>query len=244
VFGAALALLGYYAGRWITDTESRHLLLAQAAVPVDTKRLWAYAVPLTPLSFVGWVSGQSDRYILAAAAGLAPAGLYAALYGLASRPFMMVAGGFELALRQVYYGHVSKGDRSAECRVFRLWLAAVLGASLFLLLVIALFHRPIAWLLLAEEYRTHSHLMFWIAAGHLLAACTQVVERVCYAKNDTRGVLLIQAAGAGLSVVVVVPLSYVYGIYGAAWAVPIYFGLQLALAVWRALWAQSLHSSD
>lgn len=241
--GAALALLGYYIGKRSKDGAGVDLRPAQAAVPVDARRLSAFAAPLVPLPLFGWVSGQSDRYILAAASGLASAGLYAAIYGLASRPFLMLAAGIELALRQVYYGHVSAGDRAGERRILRLWLAAVAGASLLLLLVIALLHRPIATVLLAAEYRTHSGLMIWIAAGCLFAAGTQVVERVCYARHDTRGVLLIGAAGAGLSIAVVVPLVHAFGIYGAAWAVPIYFGLQLAIAIGRAHWVQSQSNS-
>lgn len=198
------------------------------------KRLWNYARPLVPLPVVGWVSGQADRYLLAALRGLDSAGIYAAIYGLASRPFLMLAAGIELALRQVYYGHVSAGNRREERRTFRLWLAANLGASLSLLLAIALFHRPIAALLLAAEYRVHSALMIWIAAGYVLGAATQVVERICYALHDTRGVLIVQSAGAVLSVVIAFPMIFWFGIEGAAWAVPVYFAAQTALAVARA----------
>lgn len=205
---------------------------------VGKERLKAYAMPLIPLPLVGWTTGQLDRYFVAALASLQAAGIYAAIYGLASRPFLMIAAGIELALRQVYYGKVNTGHRSAEKQVFRVWLGAVFGASLVLLLIIALLHKELAALLLAVEYRAHSILMIWIAAGYLLAACSQVVERVCYARYDTRGVLIIQSTGALLSVAIALPMVYAFGITGAASAVPVYFGLQLAFAIWRAVSVQ------
>lgn len=211
---------------------------------VGTEQLKAYAMPLIPLPLVGWTTGQLDRYFVAALAGLQAAGIYAAIYGLASRPFLMIAAGIEVALRQVYYGKVDTGNRTAERQVFRAWLGTVFGISLLLLLVIALLHEELAALLLAEEYRAHSVLMIWIAAGYLLAACCQVVERVCYARHDTRGVLIIESTGAIFSVAIALPMVYAFGISGAAWAVPTYFGLQLAFAIWRAVSVQRREPSE
>jgi len=180
------------------------------------------------------VSGQADRYLVGGLAGFAAAGVYAALYGLASKPFIMLAAGADSALRQPYYARASAGDHAAERRALALWLAAVAGASLALWLLFLLFHAEIATLLLAAEYRTHSVLMAWVAAGYVLLAMAQVLERVCYAHHDTRGVLWVEASGAALSVVVAAPLVYAYGIEGAAWAVPAYFGAQLLIAAARA----------
>ncbi|MCX7902538.1 MAG: lipopolysaccharide biosynthesis protein [Burkholderiaceae bacterium] len=238
LLGAVAPLAIFYLFRRLTVVAGPTAEEALAA-----KRLWTYAKPLVPLPFVGWVSGQADRYLLAAVVGMQPAGIYAALYGLASRPFLMLAAGIELALRQIYYGYVSAGNRVEERRTFWLWLAASLGASLSLLLAIALFHQQIAALLLAAEYRVHSALMIWIAAGYVLAAVTQVVERVCYALHDTRGVLLVQGAGAALSVVVALPMIHWFGLEGAAWAVPIYFGAQMVLTLTRARWALQARQS-
>ena len=232
IVAAGLSLIAFYALRRRSQTAMAAESSGDGGRGVD--RLRAYAMPLTPLPLVGWISGQVDRYLVAGFIGLPAAGIYAAIYGLASRPFLMLAAAIELSLRQVYYGQVNAGNRGAERRVFRLWLATVSGMSLILLLTIALLHEELAALLLARDYRTHSALMIWIAAGYLLAACSQVVERVCYANYDTRGVLIIQSTGAILSAVIALPMVYAFGVKGAALAVPIYFGLQLALAIWRA----------
>lgn len=198
------------------------------------RRLRIYALPLTALPLIGWVSGQADRYLLGALAGVAEAGLYAALYGLASKPFLLFSASVELALRQPYYARVSAGDVRGASLSLCVWLGVVMTGALAMCWLFAAFHEEIAGVLLAEEYRAHSKLMGWIAAGYVLLAIAQVLERVCYANHDTRGVLGVQAFGALLSVVIAAPLIARYNLAGAAWATPIYFGAQLILTILRA----------
>lgn len=231
LFGAIIPLVCFYLRQGIPVVAAT----ANDAQMIS-ERLWSYAKPLFLLPIMGWVSGQVDRYLLAAFAGLGPAGIYAAIYGIASRPFLMLTSGIEMILRQDYYRHVSASDKVQERRIFRVWLATVLGSSLFIAFLIALFHRQIAALLVAEQYRTHSALMAWVSAGYVLFAGAQVVERICYAKHDTKGVFLIQAASSALGVIVVLPMIKFFGIDGAAWSVSIYFGFQLVLTIWRARW--------
>lgn len=236
--GCLLALAGFWLLAGARRPAAAQLAGATSLAAHLPGRLWAYALPLTAVPLIGWVSGQADRYIVAGFAGVTAAGIYSALYGAASRPFLILSASVELALRQPYYVTVSAGDRTKERRFLTFWLAAVTAGSVGLWLVFLLFHAQIATFLLAMEYRAHSALMGWIAAGYVLLAAAQVVERVCYAYHDTRGVLLVQATGAALSVAVALPMVARFGISGAAWAVPIYFGAQLALTVWRASWVK------
>lgn len=232
--GAMLALAGFWAVRRASGLGGVQPAAVSAPAPELSRRLWAYAWPLTALPLIGWVSGQADRYLIGAFAGVAQAGIYAALYGLASKPFSMLSASVDLALRQPYYGRVSAGDRAGELRVLFAWLAAVIGVAAALCGLIVLLRAPLAGLLLAAEYRVHSALMGWIAAGYVLLAAAQVLERVCYAHHDTRGVAAVQTAGALLSVAIAAPLVWSYGLEGAAWAVPLYFGAQLVLTLARA----------
>lgn len=231
VVGCAIALGAFY---WCTG-GFRVAERDEASTEIDEGSAQAalvrYARPLILLPVVGWVTGQADRYLLAAFAGMQSAGIYAALYGLASRPFMMLAMAVELALRQPYYECVSAGDWRGERRIFWAWLGCAFAASAALLLLFVFCHRPLATLLLAAEYRTESALLCWIAAGYVLAVCSYVVERVCYAWHDTRGVLVIEVTAAVGSIVATVPMIIAFGLRGAAWCVPVYFGLRLIVAV-------------
>lgn len=240
-----LVLLGYLAGCLIALTAfwllARRTARSQALPPVVVApiedvcaHLRRYALPLTALPLIGWVSGQADRYMLASLSGVEAVGLYAALYSLASRPFLMFSGSVELALRQPYYARASAGDSAAERWALAQWLATIAGGSFMLWLLFGLFHAEIATLLLAARYRSHSVLMAWIGAGYVLLSIAQVLERISYAHHDTRGVLWIEASAAALSVAVAAPFVYVFGIAGAAWAAPIYFGAQLLIAAGRA----------
>lgn len=239
LIGAALVLAAYRV------TARVQPLPTPGAASADTHglaaRLQAYAWPLTALPLIGWVSGQADRYLIGALAGVSAAGIYAALYGLASKSFLMLSASVELALRQPFYARVADDDQRGARVAFGVWLGGVLAAAFALWGLFALFHAEIAAVLLAAEYRAHAALMAWIAAGYVLLAAAQVFERVCYAYHDTRGVLLVQAAGAALSVAIAAPLVWRHGIEGAAWAVPAYFGAQLLLTMARAhhAWRQA-----
>jgi O-antigen/teichoic acid export membrane protein len=232
--GALIALIGFWLGRRTWRQAVAQPTSGLLPASELSHRLWVYAWPLTALPLIGWVSGQADRYLIGAFAGVAQAGLYAALYGLASKPFLMFPAALEFVVRPIYYRYVSAGDRAAERRILAWWLTAVVGSSAALCLLYALLHVQIAAIALATEYRAHSSLMVWIAAGYMLFCSSLVFERVCYAYNDTRGVVSIEATGAVLSAVTAAAFVYAFGIDGAAWAVPVYFGAQLILAYFRA----------
>lgn len=243
--GSLLSLLGFYALTRTRAVDDAGDSLAPDEQSVATQsRLWTYARPLMILPLIGWVSGQADRYIIGGLIGLQFAGLYAATYALASRPFLMLGSGVELVLRQIYYTEVSAGNDARRRKVFVFWLGAVLSIALALLAFIAVLHRQITAVLLAPEYRSYSALMIPIAGGYVLAVCSQVVERICYALHDTRGVMLIQVAGAVLSVAIAVPMVLVFGVRGAALSVPLYFGGQLCVAIWRARRASRLSNAQ
>jgi O-antigen/teichoic acid export membrane protein len=242
LLGAALPLVAYRVTARRRGAPTAATTVRPEAVGDLAHRLRAYAWPLTALPLIGWVSGQADRYIVGAMAGVAAAGSYAALYGLASKPFLMLSASAELTLRQPFYARLSVADHRGAQRALAVWAGGVVAAALAMALLLLLFHAEFAGWLLAAEYRAHSALMAWIGAGYVLLAAAQVFERVCYACHDTRGVLGVQTAGAILSVALAAPLVWRFGIEGAAWAVPAYFGAQMLLTVARArsAWRRTL----
>jgi hypothetical protein len=80
---------------------------SKATVPIHetdlANRMARYALPLVPLAFVGWISAQADRYLIGGMIDLAAVGIYSAMYGLVSRPFLLTGTTVELTLRPVLY---------------------------------------------------------------------------------------------------------------------------------------------
>jgi O-antigen/teichoic acid export membrane protein len=202
-------------------------------------QMWKYAVPLIPLGLIGWVNNLGDRYLIGATLGLAQAGVYAAVYGLSSMPFMAVGGTIEQALRPVYQSAVVDGNSEHARKIFGLWLFAVSAICACGVLLYAGFHDEIARLLLGESYRYAAKIMPWIALGYAIRSVSYVFERVCYAYGDTKQVLIIQIAAGAVTLVATPAGALVWGLKGAAVAVPIYFSAQLAAAIYFSRHAQA-----
>ncbi len=202
-----------------------------------------FALPLIPLAVVSWISAVSDRYLVGGMVGLEAAGLYAAAYGLIGRPFLLLTSVIELILRPVYYEAVAAGDRRRETDTLKLWLWTTTGVSALGVGLIVLLKDVICSLLLAEPYRECAALMPWIAAGFACLVTAYVFEKTCYAHMRTVWVTIPQMAGAAACIVTEIPLIYYWGLWGAALAVPIYFGIQLVVSIvayWIVSRSQSL----
>ena len=190
-----------------------------------------YSLPLVPMSALGWMNGVGDRYLIGALLGLEQAGIYAAVYGLMSRPFLISSGIVELTLRPLYNKFVAQGKDNDARNLLVKWLlsvALITGAGFA---VIALFDDLLIDILLAEKYRSGVTLMLWIAAGYVFLALTDVFVKVCYAYGFTRRILVVQVIGAVLSMVSAVVGIKLFGLLGAAMAVPAYFGVMLIITI-------------
>jgi O-antigen/teichoic acid export membrane protein len=206
---------------------------AERAQDLDT-RMWAYALPLVPLGIISWASTLGDRYVIGGLLGVADAGIYAAAYGLSSTPFMILNGMAEQALRPIYQTAVTRGDPARSRRILAIWLAVVSGAGLIGVAVFVAGHDLLANLFVGKQYRSGASLMPWIGAGYAIRATSYVFERVCHAYGKTRRVLAIQIC-AVVATFALTPAGVItFGLKGAAMAVPVYFSVQLAAAVFFA----------
>jgi O-antigen/teichoic acid export membrane protein len=202
----------------------------EESVALD-KRLWDYAIPLIPLGVIGWISNLGDRYVIGGLLSVADAGVYAAIYGLSSSPFLMVGGTVELALRPIHQAAVARGDQGHSRKMYRIWLISVAAVCGVGVLALAFGHRLVASLFVGAAYRHASDLMPWIGLGYAIRSVSAVFERMCYAYGQTRRVLMIQSCSVAATLVAT-PLGVItLGLKGAAIAVPVYFSVQLAAAV-------------
>ena len=202
--------------------------------PELTNRIWQYTLPLLPLGLLGWVSGMADRYIIGALLTSDDVGLYVAVYGLASRPMLILGSIVETTVRPAYQSSVVQGDYGGANQYLRKWLLLVLLISCIALIVASVGHVWLAQLLLGEPYRGASYLFPWIVGGYALLIISHIPTRICYANGATKRVLAIEASSAVLAVI----LGYVFinsaGLIGAAIAIPIYFGIQLIISLFLA----------
>jgi O-antigen/teichoic acid export membrane protein len=195
------------------------------------RSIWKYALPLVPLAVIAWITGLSGRYIIGGFLGLKEAGIYAAAYGLVSRPFLMLGHVVELTLRPLYQNAVSHHNHGHARKILSAWMALLTVTAGVGLTAIILWHDQIAALLLGEQYRSGAKLLPWIAGGYYLLIVSYVYERVCYAYGKTRYVLVIQVFG-GVTCLAITTFAVMYwGLYGAVVAIPIYFGIQLLISM-------------
>jgi O-antigen/teichoic acid export membrane protein len=224
---ASILLLFYCIGK-----KSISLSISEARnMPELKDAILRYSNPLSPMSVLGWMNGVGDRYLIGAFLGLEQAGIYSAVYGLVSRPFLMVSGIVELTLRPLYNQLVVKHMHREADRLLVKWLftvALLVGAGFA---GIVIFDHFIIDLFLAEKYRSGITLMLWIAGGYALLALTDVFVKVCYAYGYTVRILIVQVVGAVASLTLAVIGIKLFGLIGAAMAVPVYFGLMLLITI-------------
>lgn len=87
-----------------------------------------------------------------------------------------------------------------------------------------------ARLFLAEQYRIAAGLMPWIALGYALYVTSTVYSRFCYAFDATGSVLSLTVVSSLAGIAVLVPLTMRFGLTGAVIAVPVRFGVELAMS--------------
>jgi O-antigen/teichoic acid export membrane protein len=234
---AAVVLVGYLLGGLILvfmivgararDRKTRSKALDQEL----TRRVWRFCLPLFPIAPVEWVSSLSDRYLIGGMIGLDAAGIYAATYGLISQPFLMTGTVLENYFRPHYYDALIDNEPQRAHRILTKWFALTAVVCILGLMAVIALKSVIVSLFLAESYRSAASLFLPIALGNAFFALSQVSERYLYGQERTDLCLVSRTIGAGMSLAAGVPMIYFYGIEGAAWAVPIYYGCQLISAL-------------
>lgn len=191
-----------------------------------------YAAPLCWIPLLSWVLSLLDRYVVAGVLGTAMAGVYAAAYGLVSRPMLMLGGIADAVLRQRLYAATAAEDYRGRCRVQKVWFAtnALLGGVVVVLLVFA---GPwIVAIALAEDYRAAVlPLLLPLGLGHVMILVYQAVVRRLYAFGVTRRVLIADGVAAVTAGVGALIGATIGGVEGVAWAMPIYGTVQLGVAL-------------
>lgn len=191
-----------------------------------------YSLPLIPLAFFGWFGGTGDRYVIAGMLSLGEVGMYAAAFGLASRPFLMLAGVIEQTYRPVLHTAVAEADRLAIETTKRRVLAVTGAVAVSGVVCFFGLSKVIATLLLAEEYRAAASLMPWIAMGYGFLMIAGVYTRLCYAFDATRSILLLSVVASLIGLITLFVGLSAFGLMGAALVVPVRYFIEMSMAWW------------
>lgn len=200
-------------------------------------KIWDYAWPLIPMELVFWLNGVGDRYAIAYFLGAADVGLYAAGYTLVNEAFNRGAMVLLRTFQPAYFQAFSAGEYRRAHTVLRLWTRSLLAGGGLGLLALPWLGDRLVSLLLAEAYRPVAALLPAIGCGCLLHALGTVWAQPLLAEKRTRVLLKGRLCGA-LAAITALPLLILqYGLSGAAWANPVYFGIEaLVLALLAKPW--------
>jgi len=208
----------------------------EADGPADdfSQRVLTYGFPFIPLTILTWAFMLGDRYILAMKMGAADVGQYAAVFSIASSPFIMLSSVCTTAFRPVLFDSASRNARHKSTGVMWVWVLTVLCVSVAGMLCFWIFGAFLSRLLLAEQYRAGAPTLFlWVACGFAFYALTQAMENGLLSNENSRGILPPTIIGAFVSLLFTLILVPRFGILGAVQAKALGTGIQL-LATARA----------
>jgi O-antigen/teichoic acid export membrane protein len=218
--GAILILVNSKKARPQPAIESR---IDNTSLVAVRKRIWLFMIPLLPLALVSWLTAFADRFVLAHVVDMESVGLYAAAYGLASRPIFAAGGAIELVARPIYFKSVVNGLGDRSKRVFRAWVLSVATISFVGVVCFYFLRNFVANLLLAEEYRSAAELLPWLAAGFAFLQIAQVFENKIRGNERTDLVLLMYVLVAVTTIGSTYLLGSEWGIFGVVYSCPIYY---------------------
>jgi O-antigen/teichoic acid export membrane protein len=220
------------ASRPVSGTKVSHAHGGESAreeVNRAKEELAGFAAPLVWAPVLSWISAMADRYMLGAILGIADAGIYAAAYGLASRPMLMIGAVTDATFRQSLYDSVSARDKGKTRSILTGWIIVNGAGGAAAATLIGILGPLIAHYVLAEEYREMAvRLLPWIAAGHVSLLLSDIAGRVMHANLFVRQTTAVQTIAAGMSIVAGIIGAVSWGALGVAIAVPVCYSFQLA----------------
>lgn len=193
-------------------------------------RIRRFAIPIMPTAIAIWITSIGDRYVITGLIGVGAAGLYAATYAIISAPFIRLNAVLETWLRPDLFRSFSEPATGAFARILKTWLLLAFVIGMAGVVATQILHEFVAALFLAEDFQPGSALMLPIAVGYLFFNLTTPLIKTFEALEFTGLVFVVHLATALASVAVTIPLVMRLGITGAAFAVPIYFGIQLLIS--------------
>ncbi len=194
------------------------------------RRNLKFGLPLAPNTFIRWVISSSDRYLLAILVGLSLAGIYSAAYNIGGVIFLLVTP-IQLILYPTLARLFDEGRiddvKDYIRRSFRyymmLTMPAVVGIS-----VLAV---PILVALTTPDYVPGAVVIPLVAIAGLFSGMFKFVENITHLVKKTHLNLITFGVPAIADVVMVIVLTPLLGIAGAALATTISYATMFIIGV-------------
>lgn len=242
---AEWVLLGYILASSLSNlvwlvAKRRRAGPAQAAVKRHFGReVWVYALPLIPMELIFWINGLGDRYVIGYLLTAADVGLYAATYTIVNEAFNRSAMVLLRTFQPAYFQAFSAHRIEKAFSILWIWIACVAGLGVAGLLILLLTKDWVAALVLAKSYHAAVDLMPAMALGCALHALGTAFAQPLLAQKRTKVLLKGRLCGALTAAIAIPLLVSRFGLSGAAWANPVYFGIEaLVLALLAKPWRQ------
>jgi O-antigen/teichoic acid export membrane protein len=205
--------------------------------------VWVYALPLIPMELIFWINGLGDRYVIGYLLTAADVGLYAATYMIVNEAFNRSAMVLLRTFQPAYFQAFSAQQLQKAFSILWVWIASVAALGALGLLLLLLTKDWVASVVLAKSYHAAVDLMPAMALGCALHALGTAVAQPLLANKLTKTLLKGRLCGAVTAAITIPALVSQFGLPGAAWANPVYFGIEaLVLALLAKPW-RSVHGA-
>lgn len=195
------------------------------------RRLFRFASPMTLHWGLAWLVNVSDRYIIEYYYGMSEAGMYAAVYGLASKAFLIIAGIYTLLLRPRIFAARDRGDHGMLTKILGYFLSAHALVVFGILSLLYFFGEQVGELLLSPMYAPAFPLIWIIAAGYAILPVIHFLDNNFFSMENSRAVVTYMAVGAMFNVTANLLLIPRIGMKGAAITTTATFAVQLMVAI-------------
>jgi O-antigen/teichoic acid export membrane protein len=189
-----------------------------------------FGLPLAPNNIIRWVISSSDRYLVAVILGLSMAGIYSAAYGIGGVIFMLVAPIQMIlypTLARFYDGGRVDMVKEYTQRSFRHYVIVAMPAVVGL----SMLATPLLVALTTPEFIPGAMVIPLVAIAGLLSGMFKFVENIPHLVQKTHLSLVTFAIPAVVDVVLVIVLTPIMGIVGAALATAISYAVMLIVGI-------------
>lgn len=226
---AALTFIPFYCFTGKCHRPLFPVLGAQHSVLL--RQLWRFALPLLPLGILSALSSFSDRFLIAGFIGIEQAGIYAAAFALATRPFTLVFSVLDAILRPLLYKAVSEHKVITESNIMMAWIVALGLFGVLGTLGLYAFKEILTSSFLGSNYSAASALLPWIGLGGAMLSLSLTCERRFLAHRRTRIVLILRSISTLCGLALLCGLVYIGGLTGAAMSCSLCAGIHMFIVL-------------